>query len=127
MSEQLKLRKVLVVDDDTHTNTMISETLKMENLKVLSALSAEDALQLLNAETVDLILLDLVLPGMRGWQFVEKIQENSKTANIPVMIVSILSPEDTEIAKNHPHVFGYVCKPFDINYLIKEIRKAFHE
>ncbi len=127
MSELTQSKKVLVIDDDTHTNTMIVETLKMESFGVLSALSGEEALKILDTEAVDLILLDLVLPGMKGWQVVEELKNNPKTANVPIMIVSILSPEDTEIAKNHSQILGYVCKPFDVNHLIKEVKKNFHE
>lgn len=118
-------KRILVVDDDTHTNAFIAETLKIENYEVLTAASGEEALEKLASNNVDLILLDLILPGIKGWKLVEEMQKAPKLANIPVMIVSILSPEDTELAKNNPRILGYICKPFDVNYLVKEIKKAF--
>lgn len=119
-------RKVLVVDDDLHTNNMISETLKIEEFEVLSAKTGEEALEIVNREkNIDLILLDLILPGIKGWALADELKKDPQTASIPIMVVSVLSPEDTQIAQSHPHILGYICKPFDISYLVKEIKKAF--
>lgn len=116
-------KRVLIVDDDTHTNSMISESLKMENYNVLQAHTGEKALELLQTEKVDLILLDLMLPGLKGWQVAEELQKNPNTAKIPVMLISILPPEDTTIAEKNSSVMAYVCKPFDLDTLLGEVKK----
>lgn len=117
-------KTVLIIDDDTHTNAMLADTLKMENYEVISAYSGEEALELLQRKQVDLILLDLLLPGLKGWMVAEELKKNEKTANIPIMVLSILSPEDTNLAKEHSNVSGYVCKPFDMDHLMGEIKKT---
>ncbi|MBI2071315.1 MAG: response regulator [Elusimicrobia bacterium] len=116
-------KKVLVVDDDTHTNDLVSETLKLEGYEVVQVGSGEEALALLETTSVDLILLDLLLPGMRGWKLAEELKKNPKTKSIPIVVISILSPEDTEMGKENPSVIGYVCKPFDLNVLVQEVKK----
>jgi two-component system cell cycle response regulator len=84
------MQTILLVDDEK-TNLMILETvLRRGSYKFLEAESGEEALKLLEQEHVDLIVLDLMMPGMDGFQTLERIKQNLSTAFIPVIIASAL-------------------------------------
>ncbi|MBI4368672.1 MAG: response regulator [Elusimicrobia bacterium] len=117
-------KRVLIIDDDTHTNDLVAETLRLEGFIPVQVHSGEEALEYLSKEAVDLILLDLILPGIKGWAVAEEIRKNPRISNIPILIISILYPEDTELQKQHQSIFGYVCKPFDLNVLVQEVHKT---
>src|SRR3989338_998003 len=108
------MSKILIVDDDTHTNTMLAEALKLHDFEVVQAYSGEEALEVLQLHQVHLILLDLLLPGIKGWEVAEKLQKDPKTSKIAILVMSILSPEDTSIEEKTGAVQAFVCKPFDI-------------
>ena len=113
-----------MIDDDTHTNALICEALKLENFDTVQAHSGEQALEILKSEQVDLILLDMILPGLKGWQVADELKKNPATANIPIMLMSILPPEDTNVHQTNASVTAYICKPFDMDNLTQEVRRV---
>jgi PAS domain S-box-containing protein len=80
----------LVVEDDDHAAELIRLLLEAEGFTVLRAATAEDGLLLAAKHPLRLITLDLILPGMDGWDFLERIRESSTLAQVPVVIMSIL-------------------------------------
>ena len=115
---------VMIIDDDTHTNAMLADTLKLEGFETVGMGSGEEALDFLKDKKVDMILLDLLLPGIKGWKVVETLRNDQKTSEIPVIVLSILSPEDTGLVKQFGNIVGYVCKPFDMDHLMAEVKKS---
>ena len=81
-------RIALVIEDDDKAAELIRLLLEAEGFTVLIAASAEDALLLAPQHTLSLITLDLLLPGMDGWDFMQKIRENGNLANVPVVIIA---------------------------------------
>ncbi len=90
------VQRVLVVDDDGDFLSLMTRMLRLAdpNLEIVAAMSAEDALERLSEALADLILLDLMLPGMSGWELLERLQADERTRAIPVYIVSAQDPSE---------------------------------
>ncbi|HTW96208.1 MAG TPA: response regulator [Candidatus Methylomirabilis sp.] len=92
--ENLVERTILVVEDEPALAEAVSIKLKKEGFKCLLAFSGEEGLQILKKEKPDLIWLDLLMPGMGGFAFLEKVRQQPKWRDLPVVIVSVSgSPE----------------------------------
>lgn len=86
--------KVLVVEDDKFSRELINRKLQSENFETVLAVDGEVALDLVEKERPDIILLDLILPGINGFEVLAKIKENEKLKEIPVIILSNLGQKD---------------------------------
>ncbi|MCE5192087.1 MAG: PAS domain S-box protein [Actinomycetia bacterium] len=103
-------RTVLIVDDDTHARGIISAVLRDAGYDVRQAFDGGVALKMVAEEPPDVLLLDLVMPGLDGWEVLKRLKSGADTADIPIICVSIL--EESE----HPPVdgfAGYLVKPID--------------
>lgn len=101
---------VLVVDDDTHARGIISAVLRDAGYDVRQAFDGDVALEMAAEEPPDVVLLDLVMPRLDGWEVLKRLKSRADTADIPIICVSIL--EESE----HPPVdgfAGYLVKPID--------------
>ena len=106
---------ILIIDDDEHISGMLSEALTAEGYTISAAFSGTEALMLLSKEKPDLILLDLMLPGLSGEKLLPQIKD------IPVIIVSAKA----DVADKVELLFGgaadYITKPFDMQELLARI------
>jgi CheY-like chemotaxis protein len=94
LAEIPEQKTILVVEDEVALQEAIQLKLRKSNFHVLTAVTAEDALVVLQKERPDLIWLDLLMPGMGGFAFLERIRHEVGLSNIPVMVVSVsASPE----------------------------------
>jgi len=88
---------ILIIEDDKFLNDLIGKKLEREGFKIFSVIDGERGLEILKEEEVDIILLDLLLPGMHGFEFLRLIKGDPKVKNIPVIILSNLGQkEDVE-------------------------------
>lgn len=113
MSEQ---RTIAIVDDDIHIGNLVEEVLKKEGYQVLRAYSGTEVLLLLSAQRPDLILLDLMMPGLSGEEVLSKI------SGIPVIVVSAKVGIDDKVKLLSDGAADYITKPFDIRELLARIR-----
>jgi signal transduction histidine kinase/CheY-like chemotaxis protein len=115
---------ILVCDDDASIRTVVSEHLTRQGYTVVEAVSGEQALVLAAEHHVEAILLDLYMPGLSGWETLQRLRNNPITANIPVVVLSVLSstlrPQLTGDAQ------GWVQKPFNENLLFAELGRVLH-
>ena len=110
------MKKILIVEDDTNINNLIKELLIQNNYEVISAYSGTEALSLLEKENIDLILLDLMLPGLSGEDLITKIK------SIPIIILSAkINPED-KINCLLNGANDYITKPFNTDELLARIK-----
>lgn len=86
--------KVLVVEDDKFLRELINRKLQSENFETVLAIDGEIGLDLVEKERPDIVLLDLILPGINGFEVLAKIKENEKLKEIPVLILSNLGQKD---------------------------------
>ncbi|OGI66164.1 hypothetical protein A3A95_00410 [Candidatus Nomurabacteria bacterium RIFCSPLOWO2_01_FULL_39_18] len=97
----LSKKRVLLVEDDVFLSDIIARKLVAQGCVFLYAQDGEKALLLVEREVPDIILLDILLPGINGFDLLKKFKENPKTKDIPVIILSNLSqPSDIEKGKS---------------------------
>ena len=109
------MKHILIVDDDIHISNMLFEVLTKQEYKVSRAYSGTEALLFLSMEKLDLILLDLMLPGLSGEEVLEKIKY------IPTIIVSAKEDMDNKVNLLMGGAADYVTKPFYMNELLARI------
>lgn len=111
--------RILVVDDDVDIGNMEKTVLEKAGYDVVRAFSGTDALLKLNDYNVDLVILDLMLPGLSGESILPKISERTK--GIPVIIVSAKIDADSRVNMLMEGACDYVTKPFDTRELVARI------
>ena len=106
-------RRVLVVDDEPAMRTLCRVNLSLSGMDVLEASDGEEALRLAAAETPDLVLLDIMMPGLSGWDVAAALGDHARTRDIPVVFLTArVDPLDRARGRALGAV-GYVTKPFD--------------
>jgi two-component system KDP operon response regulator KdpE len=111
--------RVLVVDDDPQIRRAVQTSLRARGYEVLSAGSGEAALDELATEAIDLVILDLSLPGMDGHEVIRRLRGFSE---VPVLILSVRESQDDKIAALDAGADDYVTKPFSIGELLARMR-----
>lgn len=114
--------KVLVVDDEKDTVDLVALNLEREGYKVITAQTGEDALQLVKTDRPDLILLDLMLPGIQGLEVCKVLRSDPECSGI---VIVILSAKDSEVDRVLGLELGaddYITKPFSVRELIARVR-----
>jgi len=109
------MKTILVIDDDIHIGNVLEEALTKEGYRVSRAYSGTEALLVLSREKPDLVLLDLMLPGLNGEEVLPKIQ------GIPVIVVSAKADTDDKVDLLLKGAADYVTKPFSIKELSARI------
>ena len=115
-------RKILVVDDDPTMVKLINVNLKLNNYQVLEAASGEQALDVLDKESLDLVVLDIMMPGVDGWEVLKRIRSNTETEEMPVILVTAKTQDSDVIRGWELGADEYVIKPFNPLLLVEVIR-----
>ncbi|HLL79233.1 MAG TPA: response regulator [Ktedonobacteraceae bacterium] len=113
---------ILVVEDERVIARLLKETLEVEGYQVVTVLNGEDAVQFALRETPHLIILDLVLPGMDGYEVACRLRNHHKTMHIPIIALSSFSELADKVHAFEIGVDDYITKPFQIDELIARIR-----
>lgn len=112
--------RILVVDDDKNTRRLLKAVLEAENYTVLTAAGANEELEIMDREYVDLIVLDVMMPNMNGYEFTETLRDGKST--LPILMISAKQlPED----KKKGFLAGtddYMTKPIDEEEMLLRIR-----
>ena len=117
-------KKILVVDDEKDVLLMLEKRLTAEGYSVITATNGTDARALAKSQQPDLIILDIVMPGMKGGQVAGWLKAASETRNIPVIfLTALLSKAEEE--KYSPMIRGNItfAKPFDAGELLAQIKR----
>ena len=109
------MKNIMIVDDDIHIGNMLEETLRLEGYEVTRAYSGTEALMVLKNVRPDLILLDLMLPGLTGEELLPMIE------GIPVIVVSAKLDMTNKVKLLLDGAADYVTKPFNIDELLARI------
>lgn len=118
-------QRILVVDDDEHIRKSLAQYLEMEEFDVDVASSGPEALSQAGRQTPDLILLDIMMPGMDGFEVVEKLRQEAPTRQVPIILLTARG-QDTDVIKGYQlGVSSYLTKPFNLDELVDTIREVF--
>ena len=115
--------RILVADDDAVILRLIEINLSLEGFEVELADRGEDAIAKAKETTPDLILLDVMMPGMTGWECARLLKEDPQTSAIPIVFLSARTQEEDRRRGEELGVAAYVTKPFDPRELISTIRE----
>jgi two-component system alkaline phosphatase synthesis response regulator PhoP len=118
----LKKETILVVDDEQDLLDLIEYNLKKENYKVLRAEDGEEALQMAREHTVDLVLMDIMMPKMDGIEACRLMREDSALKHIPVIFLTARGDEKTEVEGLDTGADDYITKPISTAKLVSRIR-----
>lgn len=113
---------ILVVDDDAANLRMASHILTAEGMRVSCLKSGEDALRFLQENRPDLILLDIHMPGMDGFETIAAVRDNEKTADIPVIFLTADDDSETETQGLKAGAMDFIKKPFVPQVLLLRVR-----
>lgn len=109
-----KLKKqILIVDDEPAWIKVLSVLLKRQGYRVLEASSAKEALKTLTGSKPDLILSDVRMPDMNGFDFLDKVRHTSKNSKTPVVFLSAIDDYDAKKVARDLGATDYLIKPFD--------------
>lgn len=109
------MKTILVIDDDVHIGNLLEEALSREGYKILRAYSGTEALLLLSRSAPDLVLLDLMLPGLSGEEVLPKLR------GIPTIVVSAKADVEDKVALLLGGAADYVTKPFQLRELLARV------
>lgn len=110
------MKKILVVEDDMDIHNLIKNVIEKERYEVISAYSGTEAILLIEKNSIDLILLDLMLPGLSGEEVIKRIK------NIPIIVISAKISTEDKVNVLTIGANDYITKPFDTNELLARIK-----
>ncbi|MFC1679339.1 PleD family two-component system response regulator [Elusimicrobiota bacterium] len=116
-----KGRKILIVDDDHSYRTIMSIILRARGFEVREAARGDDAVQLAESDSPDLILLDILMPNISGFDTLRLLRKNKKTHRVPVVMVTARDLAKDSIRSFQSGADGFLQKPHDW----ESIKKAF--
>ncbi len=118
--------KILIVDDEPDIREIVKLSLEKEDKKVKKAKNGLKALELLKKESFNLILLDINMPKLDGWETAKEIRKNSKTRDVPIAMFTVekLSLEKI-IKKDLKGIVEYIEKPFNREEIVKKVEDIF--
>jgi CheY-like chemotaxis protein len=115
--------RILVADDDPIIRRLIEVNLGLDGFEVETASGGEDALAQAKERSPDLILLDVMMPGITGWEVARLLKEDHETAGIPVVILSARTQDEDRRRGQALGVAAYVSKPFDPQALVELVHR----
>ncbi|MBL8383776.1 MAG: response regulator [Burkholderiales bacterium] len=115
------MKKILVVDDSPTERFFLQELLAKAGYAVITAENGEQAVARARSDSPDLILMDVVMPGLNGFQATRQITRAPETAHIPVFICTTKDQETDKIWGSRQGAKGYLVKPVDGDELIRKI------
>ncbi len=104
---------ILVVDDDPMMQKVIEASLMKDNYKMVFASTGEEGIEMARSLMPDLILLDVVMPGMDGFEVCSLMRNDDQLLYIPIIMITALDDRDSKIQGLEAGADDYICKPFD--------------
>jgi two-component system phosphate regulon response regulator PhoB len=120
--ESMTKKRILTVDDEENILDLIRYNLSREGFDVLSATSGEEALRLARVEQPDLIILDLMLPGVPGMEVAKRLKHDAETEKIPIVMLTAKSGEADVVTGLEIGADDYITKPFSPKVLVARVR-----
>ena len=117
----MTIQKILLVDDSRTELHYLSDLLTRRGYVVRTAENGNEALRLLDEETPDLILMDVVMPGQNGFQLTRTITRDPRFQNVPVIMCTSKNQETDKVWGMRQGARGYIVKPVDADDLVAKI------
>jgi len=124
---EVERKKILIVDDDPDILRLVEVVLKRAGFNVATAKNGMDAINHLQTEVPSLMLLDVAMPGMNGFDVLSKVKADEKTKSMPIMMLTARSQKEEIVKAIQMGAQNYMVKPFDSKELITRIKKIIGE
>ncbi|GAA3926997.1 twitching motility response regulator PilH [Litoribacillus peritrichatus] len=118
------MARILIVDDSPTETFAFRTVLEKHGYEVLSAENGADGVALARQEQPDLVLMDIVMPGLNGFQATRQLSKGGETAHIPVIIVTTKDQETDRVWGKRQGAKGYLVKPVQEDLLMTTVNKA---
>jgi DNA-binding response OmpR family regulator len=118
----MKNLKILLVDDEEEFVTTLAERLELRGLQARAALNGEAALQIIEADTPQIVILDVMMPGIGGFEVLRRIK--AQHPQLPVILLTGRGSEKEGVKGMQLGAFDYLMKPLNIEELIKKMQEA---
>jgi signal transduction histidine kinase/DNA-binding response OmpR family regulator len=126
LSKSDRQKTILIVDDEEDTLNLLRDRLAEEGFQTIEASNGKEAIAKASESNPDLILLDIMMPEITGWEVMEKLQQQEETASIPIVVLSAASSEADRQRGYKMGIKCYLTKPFEIKELISELKKVIY-
>lgn len=121
-----EMKKILVVDNEPDIVDLTRTVIELGGYQVITAYSGEECMRLLEKEKVDLVLLDIMMPGMSGWDVFNRIKKKSTQIKVAFMSVLEISDKRKQVLLDEG-LADYIMKPFDKETLLNGVDKILTE
>ena len=121
------MTKILVIEDMPNIQKLVKTNLTTSGYNVLVAGNGEEGLKIAQLEHPELILLDLMLPGMSGWDVFVALKAKRDLQHIPVILMTAIVLQEEEYEITGMKAAGYLVKPFEVNELLSKIKQVLGE
>jgi DNA-binding response OmpR family regulator len=126
MTSAMTMTNILIVDDTLENLTVLRKMLSERGFRVRTAVNGEVALKTVQKEHPDLILLDIMMPHMDGYEVCIKLKEDARTRNIPIIFISALNELDDKVKAFSGGGVDYITKPFQVNEVLARVTTHLH-
>jgi CheY-like chemotaxis protein len=120
----MRKKNILIVDDEPGTLRLVSTEVKAAGYHVQTALSGKECLERVKKNRTDLILLDLLMPGMDGYDVVDVIKKDKDTQEIPIIILTAKDSENDHLESIKAGALYFISKPYSPSDLLVKIKVA---
>jgi CheY-like chemotaxis protein len=117
-------KKIMIVDDEENLVELVKAIFENEGYEVIPAYSGKECLEKLEKVKPDLILMDMMMPGMTGKETTKKIRENPKTKNLKIAFLTVVRLSEIGMEElKKLNVLDFITKPFDNQDLVRRVKK----
>ena len=117
-------KRILVVEDELETEEMLRTYLEYCGYEVLATAWGEDVLEICRESRPDLIILDIQLPDIDGYEVYQELCDTQQTSHIPIIFLTKLVDDDLKATSRKTRGLDYITKPFDLEELERRVRDA---
>jgi len=124
-----KKKKILLIDDETDLVELVTMRLELHDYAVMPLYTSKRALEIARREQPDLILLDIQMPDMDGYEVCKALRSDDKTKGIPVILFTAKGPEVEKMSKDYRDVGADACiaKPFEPEVLVDKVKELINK
>ena len=116
--------RVLIVDDQAEIREITTTVLESEGYQVAAMAAGSHAVEALGNEPFDLVLLDINMPGMDGWQTLRMIRADDRLSDLPVVMFSVKGELSDKVQSLKDGASGYITKPFVVDELLARVKRV---
>lgn len=116
------MRKILIVDDEPYILNILDFSLDAEGYRVLQASDGEEAMRMAQEQTPDLVVMDVMMPRLDGFETCKRLKEDVRTADIPVVLLTARNSREDRSRGEAVKADGYITKPFSPQRLLDTVQ-----